>query len=139
MSSPSAATARRSCSNARPNDMLLENLLVFGRLLRHAGIDVHPGRLLDVIDALGHINLGARDEVYYTCRALLVHRHEQIPIFDRAFAAFWRAHRESDATRLSQRSGASHTFAPATEEVFPLWSDDAAGDDETAERRLNPW
>jgi len=119
--------------------MLLDNLLVFGRLLRHAGIDVHPGRLLDVIEALGHVNLGARDEVYYTCRALLVHRHEQIPIFDRVFAAFWRAHRESDTTRLGQRSGASHTFATVTEEVLPLWSDDSGGDEATSERRLKTW
>jgi uncharacterized protein with von Willebrand factor type A (vWA) domain len=66
---------------------LLDNLLVFGRVLRRAGIDVHRGRLLDLIEALGHVNLGARDEVYHTCRALLVHRQEQIATFDRAFAA----------------------------------------------------
>src|SRR5262245_26669059 len=69
---------------------LLDNLLYFGRLLRRAGIDVHPGRMIDVVEALGHINLTARDEVYHTCRALLVHGPEQIPPFDRAFDAFWR-------------------------------------------------
>ena len=79
---------------------LLDNLLIFGRVLRRAGVDVHPGRLLDVIEALGHVNLGARDEVYHTCRALLVHRQEQIAMFDRAFAAFWREHHEGEA--LSQ-------------------------------------
>ena len=56
---------------------LLDNLLIFGRLLRRAGVDVHRGRLLDVVDALGHVNLGERGEVYHACRALLVHRHEQ--------------------------------------------------------------
>ncbi len=76
---------------------LLDNLLIFGRVLRRAGIDVHRGRLLDLIEALGHVNLGARDEVYHTCRALLVHRQEQIAIFDRAFAAFWREHHEAEA------------------------------------------
>jgi uncharacterized protein with von Willebrand factor type A (vWA) domain len=70
--------------------------LIFGRVLRRASVDVHRGRLLDVIDALGHVDLGARDEVYHTCRALLVHRQEQIPIFDRAFAAFWRVHYEGE-------------------------------------------
>jgi uncharacterized protein with von Willebrand factor type A (vWA) domain len=70
---------------------LLENFLVFGRLLRREGIDVQPGRMLDVIEALRHVSLGARDEVYHACRALLVHRPEQIGIFDRVFAAFWRA------------------------------------------------
>ena len=78
---------------------LLENLLIFGRVLRRAGIDVHRGRLLDLIEALGHVNLGARDEVYHTCRALLVHRQEQIAIFDRAFAAFWREHHDGEARR----------------------------------------
>jgi uncharacterized protein len=68
---------------------LPRNLLVFGRLLRRLGIDVHTGRLIDVTEALQHVDLGSRDEVYYTCRALLVYRHEDLPIFDRAFEAFW--------------------------------------------------
>jgi uncharacterized protein len=68
---------------------LPRNLLVFGRLLRRLGIDVHTGRLVDVTEALQHVDLGSRDEVYYTCRALLVYRHEDLPIFDRAFEAFW--------------------------------------------------
>jgi hypothetical protein len=50
---------------------------------------VHTGRLLDVTEALQHVDLGSRDEVYHTCRALLVYRHEDLPIFDRAFEAFW--------------------------------------------------
>jgi uncharacterized protein with von Willebrand factor type A (vWA) domain len=68
---------------------LPRNLLVFGRVLRRVGIDVHIGRLLDVMEALQHVDLGSRDQVYYTCRALLVYRADQIPLFDRAFDAFW--------------------------------------------------
>jgi hypothetical protein len=71
---------------------LQRNLIVFGRLLRRAGIDVHVGRMIDVTDALQHVDLGSRDEVYHTCRALLVHRHDQLVVFDRAFEMFWRAH-----------------------------------------------
>jgi uncharacterized protein len=70
---------------------LQRNLIVFGRLLRRAGIDVHVGRMIDVTEALQHVDLGSRDEVYHTCRALLVHRHDQLAIFERAFAMFWRA------------------------------------------------
>ena len=69
---------------------LLDNLLYFGRLLRRAGIDVHPGRMIDVVEAIGHVNLAARDEVYHTCRTLLVHRPEQLAVFDLAFDKFWR-------------------------------------------------
>jgi uncharacterized protein with von Willebrand factor type A (vWA) domain len=69
---------------------LVHNLLVFGRLLRRLGLEVHVGRLLDVVAALPHVDLGARDEVFHTCRSLLVYRHEDLPLFDRAFDAFWR-------------------------------------------------
>jgi uncharacterized protein len=84
----------------RPNssNALLDNLLLFGRVLRRAGIDVHPGRMLDVVEALEHIDLAARDEVYHATRALLVHRGDQIATFDRAFAAFWREHIKGSTT-----------------------------------------
>ena len=78
---------------------VVSNLLMFGRSLRSAGIDVHPGRLLDVIEALGHVNLGERNDVYHACRALLVHRHEQLDIFDRAFERFWRGRDADDPAR----------------------------------------
>ncbi len=68
----------------------LDNLLAFGRFLRGAGIDVHPGRMIDVVEALRHVNVAARDEVYHTCRTLLVHSPDQIPVFNRAFDEFWR-------------------------------------------------
>ena len=81
------------------------NLLKFGRVLRRAGIDVHPGRLLDVIEALGHVNLVERSDVYHACRSLLVHRHEQLDTFDRAFERFWRTRAEDDPL-LPQREDA---------------------------------
>ena len=95
---------------------LLDNVLIFGRVLRRAGIGVHQGRLLDVIEALGHVNLGARDEVYHTCRALLVHRHEQVAIFDLAFAAFWQEHHQGEARR-DTRPGEARASAVEIEDV----------------------
>jgi uncharacterized protein with von Willebrand factor type A (vWA) domain len=82
---------------------LISNLLLFGRVLRRTGIDVHPGRLLDVVEALRHVNVAARDEVYHTCRALLVHRHEHLAIFDREFERFWRE-RSGDEVATSPRA-----------------------------------
>ena len=96
---------------------LLDNLLIFGRVLRRAGIEVDHGRLLDVIEALGYVNLGARDEVYHTCRALLVHRQEQIALFDLAFAAFWREHREAEA-RSDRPPDGSRAAAVEIKEVL---------------------
>ncbi|MEO8680955.1 MAG: VWA domain-containing protein, partial [Vicinamibacterales bacterium] len=67
----------------------LHNLLVFGRLLKRRGVDVHVGRVLDVAGALQHVDLGVREDVFHTCRALLVHRHDDLPVFDAAFDTFW--------------------------------------------------
>lgn len=80
---------------------LLGNLLVFGRLLRVLGLEVHVGRLIDVAAALPHVNLGVREDVYHTCRTLLVHRRDDLAIFDQAFNAFWRVH--GDGLRLPRR------------------------------------
>jgi uncharacterized protein len=123
---------------------LLGNLLVFGRLLRSLGLEVHVGRLLDIADALQHVNLGERDDVYHTCRALLVHRRDDLAMFDRAFEAFWRGQRDlmdpahtrpRDPSRpLDQRTGAgpqweSHGLTAGQEAVEPssqvlqTWSD----------------
>jgi uncharacterized protein with von Willebrand factor type A (vWA) domain len=83
----------------------LASLLAFGRVLRRDGIDVHGGRMLDLVEALPHINVAARDEVYHTCRALLVHGPEQIPAFDRAFDAFWRAQTPESVVQNRREAG----------------------------------
>jgi uncharacterized protein len=94
---------------------LLDNLLIFGRLLRSGGVEVHRGRLLDVVEALGHVNLGERSEVYHACRALLVHRHDQIALFDVAFASFWREH-DGRGARPAQQPGESRAPVVVVEE-----------------------
>ena len=73
--------------------MFGDNVLLFGRVLRAAGLDVHHARLLDALRALEWIDVGRRDEVHATLRALLVHRQEDLERFDRAFDLFFREHR----------------------------------------------
>ena len=109
---------------------LLENLLTFGRLLKRAGIDTHAGRMSDVVDALAHLNLDSRDEVYHASRALLVHRKDQIPIFDVAFDAFWRAHR---AKAIRNRRGGQN----ASGGISVLDLRGAVGPGETADEAPN--
>jgi uncharacterized protein with von Willebrand factor type A (vWA) domain len=75
--------------SAVPGDSLLARLLGFGRTLRRLGLDVHTGRMLDVVEALSCVDIARRDDVFHVCRALLVHRHEDLEAFDRAFDAFW--------------------------------------------------
>jgi uncharacterized protein len=69
------------------------NVLLFGRLLRRLGLDVHHGRLLDAVPALTIVGVRSRADVKATLRSLLVHRHEDEPRFDAAFDLFFRARR----------------------------------------------
>ena len=68
------------------------NVLLFGRVLRAAGMDVPHARVLDAIRALEWIEIGRRTDVAATLRCLLVHDRDDLPTFDRAFALFFRAH-----------------------------------------------
>jgi uncharacterized protein len=68
---------------------LFFNLMLFLRLLRSLGFDVHAGRTTDLLAALDLVKIGDKTDFYLTLRALLVNRREDLALFDRAFAAFW--------------------------------------------------
>ncbi len=88
---PSSGRETNPASNAASlSGQLLHNLLLFGRLLRGLGLDVNPGRMIDLVEALDYIDLRRRSDFYYAARSLLVHRHEDIVLFDQAFQMFWR-------------------------------------------------
>jgi uncharacterized protein with von Willebrand factor type A (vWA) domain len=72
---------------------LAANILLFGRMLRSAGLEVHHGRLLDAVRSLEWVDIGSRDDVAATLRGLLVHNHDDLARFDRAFDLFFRAPR----------------------------------------------
>ncbi len=74
---------------------LLANVLLFGRVLRRAGLEVHHGRMLDAVEALTCIDVGRQGEVKAALRTLLVHRHEDLARFDAAFDLHFRARREA--------------------------------------------
>jgi uncharacterized protein with von Willebrand factor type A (vWA) domain len=67
----------------------LDNLIAFGRLLRHAGLQIGTDRLITLSEALPLIDLGSRDETQAACRSVLIQRQEDIATFDRVFEAFW--------------------------------------------------
>src|SRR5262245_47508364 len=74
---------------------LVSNLLQFGRVLRAAGVHVHRERMVDAIQATEWIGVHSRADLRATLSALLVHRHEDLPIFNQAFDAFFRSHDRS--------------------------------------------
>lgn len=77
------------------NGQFLRNLLLFGRLLRRLGLDINPGRMMDLVSALDHIEIGSKTDFFYAARTLLVHDREDLVLFDEAFELFWRKPEQS--------------------------------------------
>ena len=69
-------------------------------MLRGLGLDVSPGRMVDLAAALDHIDIGRRDDFYHAARTLLVHGVEDLAVFDQAFTLFWRRPSERWEVRL---------------------------------------
>jgi len=69
---------------------LLRNLVLFGRVLRGLGLDVNPGRVIDLVLALQHVQIGVKSDFYYSARTLLVHKRDDVALFDAAFEMFWQ-------------------------------------------------
>jgi uncharacterized protein with von Willebrand factor type A (vWA) domain len=103
---------------------VLENLIDFGAVLRAHGLPVHTGRLIDVAQALQQIDVSSRDEVFHTCRTLLIHRHEDFPVFARVFSEFFDERRRlrRRAEEL-ERAKADGTEAVAAIPIIRTWSD----------------
>ena len=89
---------------------ILGNLLLFGRLLRRLGLDVHVGRMLDAIRVLEDIGLERKGDVRAALRTLLVHRKDDLPVFDEAFEVFWRQRKDSTSTMDLRSMGEQRRF-----------------------------
>lgn len=72
------------------NGRLTENVARFGRILRHAGIPIGPGKVIAAIEALSLIDIARRDDLRIALEATFVDRAEQRPLFHQAFDVFWR-------------------------------------------------
>ncbi len=83
-------TASNDEETAKPEGKLVENLMLFARTLRAAGVPVGPGRVLEAIRAVRAVGLERRDDLYWALHAVFVNRRDQRPVFDQAFHIFWR-------------------------------------------------
>ena len=70
--------------------------VTFARILRGATLRVPIGSVLMFVEALGRVGISERDNVYWAARATMVHRPEDVAVFDRAFAVFWDRARNHD-------------------------------------------
>ena len=118
----------------------LPNLLRFGRLLRAGGLDVPVGRMLDLTEALTHVDVESRDDVFHTCRTLLVHRPDQLAIFERAFDTFWTGVR-GGAVAASPSPSRGDAVGGATGAVLQasVPRADEREDDEAASGAMRAW
>ena len=73
----------------RPGD-LIENLALFCRHLREAGVRVGPSEEIDAGRAVLLADLADLDEFHLALRSTLVRRHADLAPFDRLFRKFWK-------------------------------------------------
>ncbi len=76
---------------------MLDAAVAFGRVLRGAGLRVGTDRLVEFARAVGELDAGRRDDVYWAGRITLVSRPEEIETYDRAFELFWERGAEARA------------------------------------------
>lgn len=79
------------------------HLTHFCRVLRSHGLLISPQETADVMRALNAVDMMDRGRVYWSLRALVLSKHDEIPIYDSLFERFWsfeelpmRPHIDSD-------------------------------------------
>jgi len=91
-----AMVTMNSAPGSRHNAMLLpkgrlaENVLHFVRVLRATGMPVGPAKVIDAVAAVEAVGLSNRTDFREALAAVLVSKHEQLPMFEQAFDVFWR-------------------------------------------------
>jgi len=94
--------------------ILLHNLVVFGRLLRRAGLAVAPDQTRTFASALEQVGFDHKAVTRAAGRAVYVRRREEREIFDRAFELFWRRQAPLEGApmlpRIRQSSASPPTF-----------------------------
>lgn len=96
----------------------LANALLFGRVLRRAGLPVALDQQLRFIRALEWLDLAERGQLYHAARCLLVSRHEDLRLFDALFEQFWR--RPGAAPARGQRAPVAPRHDPERRRPFTI-------------------
>lgn len=68
---------------------LLHQVLRFSRSLHEAGLAINPASLIDLGRCLDYIDIRNRADFHAAARATLVSAQADLPLFDKAFEAFW--------------------------------------------------
>ncbi len=95
--------------------LLAQNIVLFARALREAGLPLGPGAVLDALAAVESAGIGDRDDFYTTLHAVFVKKHEESLLFDQAFRIFWKRKGliEKLIAMLAPRAPAERALKPA--------------------------
>jgi uncharacterized protein len=100
-------------------ERLLYRLTEFGRILWEVGIDVGPGKMLDLAETLNYIDLTSKEDFYHTLKCSLLAKHEQEAIFDQMFLYYWytrdRQAKKQDSIPGVTRRDEKHLRLPPSE------------------------
>ena len=102
---------------------ILHNLMLFGEVLRRLGLDFGTSNMLDLVRATEDIPLGRKQDFRQAARCLLVHRKQDLPVFDEAFQVFWRRPAHGKSTRDLRSMGEERRYR--TPQVVPPPAADA--------------
>ena len=89
---------------------ILHNLMIFGEVLRRLGLDFGSGNMLDLVRATQNIPIGRKQDFQHAARCLLVHRKQDLPLFDDAFKVFWRPPAHGISTRDLRTMGEERRY-----------------------------
>ena len=89
---------------------ILHNLMLFGETLRRLGLDFGSGNMLDLVRATESVPIGRKQDFRHAARALLVHRKQDLTLFDDAFQVFWRRPSHGISTRDLRSMGEERRY-----------------------------
>jgi hypothetical protein len=104
-------------------NQLSYNLLHFARILRRVGLPIGPGQVATAVDALTHIDLSRRDDLFWALHALFVAKHAQSEMFRLAFDRFWRVAKAEDSAHVDKKQAFSRSEAQASRRIADAFSD----------------
>ena len=104
-------------------DQILNSLMLFGETLRRLGIDFGTSNMLDLVRATEDTPIGRKQDFYQAARSLLVHRKQDLPVFDEAFNVFWRRPATGISTRDLRSIGEERRYR--SPQVNPPSADNA--------------
>jgi len=112
-------------------EALLQNLMLFGEVLRRMGLNFGSANMLDLVRATEDVPVGHKQDFRHAARCLLVHHKPDLPLFDEAFQVFWRRPSAEQTTRDLRSMGEQRRYRPP--QIRP-----ASGDEEEQAHDRNP-